>query len=193
MREKHRDRDRRLPAGGSFAFRAHVALVGPMGAGKTTVGRLMSEQLALAFLDTDERIEVLAGMSVGLIFERSGEAAFRAMERDLLEALPAEPPSVIAAGGGLTAQPGNPERLRAVARTVFLDASPVELLARLGEAARRERPMVKGSSDPEARLQELLEARRESYQRAADARIFTDGMAPMEIAARAIELLKEVP
>lgn len=53
--------------------------------------------------------------------------------------------------------------------------------------------MVKGSSDPEARLQELLEARRESYQRAADARIFTDGMAPMEIAARAIELLKEVP
>lgn len=192
MREKHRDRDRRLPAGGPFAFRAHVALVGPMGAGKTTVGRLMSIRLGMQFMDTDERIESRSGMAVARIFERHGEKAFRTMERRVLEGLAGERPVVIAAGGGLPAIPGNADRLRSVARTLFLDGSARELARRLGNSDLYARPMLRGGAGLEARLEELMNLRRACYERAADARLFTDGLRPEEIAALAVEILQGV-
>jgi shikimate kinase len=114
-----------------------------MGCGKSTVGALLARQLGWRFEDLDGRIEEHAGISVQAIFERLGEAAFRQMENEQMDAavgraLESREPTVIALGGGTYAQPGRAERLRAAAIPVIWLDSPVEvLLARCATMANR--------------------------------------------------------
>jgi shikimate kinase len=155
----------------------NLALVGFMGTGKSAVGRLAAQHLDFTFLDVDEWIENEVGKSIPEIFAQHGEAAFRQYERDAISALGARRETVIAAGGGLIADPSNLASLRAHALVVCLWASPETIWARV--RAQTHRPLLQ-APDPLARIRELLAQRAPAY-RLADAQILTDFRSPKEV------------
>ena len=143
-----------------------IWLVGMMGAGKSAVGARLALRLVVPFLDTDAEIERESGASVAELFEREGEAGFRAREQKAIQALLGRR-AVVALGGGALTVPGTRERLEAHGRLVYLRARPETLLARVGEGS--ERPLLRGL-DGEARkerLRALLARRAADYARAA--------------------------
>jgi shikimate kinase len=158
-----------------------VLLTGPMGAGKSRVGRALASVLGFRFVDTDAEVEKAAGMKIAEIFAREGEAAFRAREREVLEALPTRR-CVVALGGGAVVAPENRRVLAAKGRLVWLDARPETLASRVGNAV--ERPLLAGldRAGRIAKLAELRAARAEAYG-AASLRIETDQRSVDEICA----------
>jgi shikimate kinase len=155
-----------------------IALVGFMGAGKTTVGRMLAERLQLPFVDLDDRIGAREGRDIPAIFRESGEAYFRTVESECLQALLEEGASglILALGGGAFVQPNNAALLREFGfRTVFLDARVDELRQRCAEAG-ASRPLYSDAN----LFRQLYEARRGGYM-AADVRVDTDGMTPQQV------------
>ena len=142
-----------------------IFLVGMMGAGKSTVGPRLAARLGRAFVDTDHAVEERAGRTVARIFEEDGEAAFRRLEREAIEAAASER-AVVALGGGAMAQPGAPDWLAARGTVVWLKADAATLLARIGDASSR--PLLAGLA-PEAqraRLETLMAEREAAYAQA---------------------------
>lgn len=164
----------------------HFALVGLMGAGKTSVGRLLAPRLGLPFHDSDDTVANAAGMSVGELFAHQGEPAFRALERSALMRLLAGERSVIATGGGAVTEPETRQALRGRAFTIWLDATPSVLAARLADS--EERPLL-SDGDPEAVLDRLAEQRRPFYA-TADLRVGTDELDAAEVAELIIATLR---
>src|SRR5947207_704151 len=123
----------------------NLALIGFMGTGKTTVGRLCAAQLGYDFYDSDTVIEARAGCSIARFFAEHGEAAFRQREREVIAELAAMPGRVIAAGGGAALDPDNMGCLRATGLVVLLTASPEAILSRVGNA--QTRPLLAGAPD----------------------------------------------
>ncbi|MBW2416367.1 MAG: shikimate kinase [Deltaproteobacteria bacterium] len=166
-----------------------LLLTGPMGAGKTRVGRLLARRLDWPFVDTDERIEAVSGMRIPEIFAREGEAGFRSRERRVLSGLP-ERDSVVALGGGAVVSPENREILRGKGTLVWLDASAATLAARLsggngagsGSGAEDDRPLLAGLDPParEARLEQIRVERRAAYSE-APYRVATDGRSAEQV------------
>jgi shikimate kinase len=142
---------------------ANLYLVGFMGTGKTTVGRIVAQRLGYAPLDSDHEIERLRGKPVARIFAEEGEAVFRSLERDFIER--GHPPArtVVACGGGLVTSPGLLERLQEKGVVICLQASIETILART--AGHAHRPLL-NVENPEARLRELYEQREPVYRRA---------------------------
>ncbi len=162
--------------------RGHVFLIGPMGAGKSTIGRLLAERLSRPFLDMDDIIVARSGRSIPDIFACDGECAFRALEGQTLEALcRREEPAVIATGGGVVLAAPNRERIRRAGLAVWLDAPPEVVAARIAGDANR--PLIAGG-DALARARELDSRRRPLYAGAADFTVRTDACDPEEAAAR---------
>lgn len=157
-----------------------IALVGLMGSGKTAVARLLAARGALRVVDLDARLEQEEGATVAELFDRHGEAWFRARERALLERVLEAGVDVLACGGGVVLDPDSRRRLHERCRVVWLEVSPGEAARRVGEAAGT-RPLLAGAL-PEARLADLLEARRALYREVADASVATDGRTPAEVA-----------
>lgn len=142
----------------------HLVLIGPMGAGKTTIGRRLAQALGLPFVDLDERIVSDCGASIALIFDLEGEAGFREREhRALAEAL-AGPPMVLATGGGAILREDNRALMRAQGYVVHLDIEPARQWERLKRD--RSRPLLK-TADPRAKLAELKAARDPLYHAVA--------------------------
>ena len=140
-----------------------IALIGMMGAGKSTVGRRLAKRLDLPFVDADEEIEAAAGLSIAEIFERYGEAYFRDGERRVLARLIEGPPRVIAAGGGAFMDPGTRTLMLARCTAIWLDVE-VEILAeRVGR--RDHRPLLKNQA-PLTRLRDLAAVRNPIYAEA---------------------------
>jgi shikimate kinase len=154
----------------------NLALVGFMGTGKSSVGRLAAGTLHFTFIDTDELIENEVGQSVPEIFAKQGEAAFRKYERGVVQALASRRETVIATGGGLVADPSNLASLKTHALVVCLWAAPETIWERV--RAQSHRPLLQGP-DPQARIRELLEQRESAY-RQADVLINTDFRTPRE-------------
>lgn len=152
-----------------------IVLVGFMGAGKTTVGRLVAERLGVPFVDADAAIEEREGIRVPAIFERDGEAGFRRIEADVVERLLAGPEVVLALGGGALGSQTVREALSGH-RVVLLDVGLAEALTRVGGDPSR--PMV---SRPD--LPRLYSGRLQAYRDAAQVVVPVDGRTPAEVAA----------
>jgi len=158
----------------------HLVLVGLMGTGKSTVGRVLAQRLHRRLVDTDSAIEARTGRTVRQIFTADGEAAFRALETEVLvEALESSPPVVIAAAGGVVLAPANREALKkAPAKVVWLSADPSLLVGRVKTAGHR--PLL--DADPAGALSDMSAARQPLYREVADVMVSVDGRTPAEVA-----------
>lgn len=157
----------------------NLALVGFMGVGKSTVGRLVAEELRFRHVDTDELIEQQAGMKIGQIFEHCGEHAFREIESHLVDEMEKWSGTVISTGGGLIVQPGHLESLRRHAFIVCLWASPDTIYQRTQHQTHR--PLLQ-TGNPRERIRELL-AQREPFYKRADVLISTELRPARELAS----------
>jgi shikimate kinase len=155
----------------------NLALIGFMGTGKTSIGRLVAARLQFEFVDTDASIEARAGKSISRLFAEDGEALFRQQERAVVLELAARARVVIATGGGLGADPVNLESLRAHAWIVCLCASAELIWERTRHHDHR--PLLQGP-DALLRIRELL-ARREPFYRQADLLVSTEYRSAHEI------------
>ena len=156
----------------------NIALIGFMGTGKSSVGRLLAEQLHFTLVDTDERIEERAGKSISQIFADDGEAAFRNYERAIVEELLTLKRAIISTGGGLGANENNLASLKQHALVVCLWASPRIIWRRV--QTQTHRPLLQGT-DPKAKIRELL-AKREPFYRQADVLVNTEVRSLKEVA-----------
>jgi shikimate kinase len=150
----------------------NVFLVGPMGSGKSAVGRQLASRLGLAFLDSDAEVEALTGVDIPYIFEKEGEAGFRARERDVLDLLTARAGVLVATGGGAVLDPDTRVRLRSRGRVVYLRTSVNQQLARTRRSGHR--PLLR-TPDPLGTLERLMQARAPLYEETADLVVDTDG------------------
>ena len=147
----------------------HVVLVGPMGVGKTTVGRRLARELQRPFADADEQLELRAGRTIPVIFQDDGEQAFRRLESEVLaDLLGRADPLVLAAGGGVVIPPETRAVVGRRAFVVGLRASPGFLAARADPA---HRPLLAGDPDPAATLGRLVTTRAPLYAEVADATV----------------------
>ncbi|MBW3580623.1 MAG: shikimate kinase [Actinobacteria bacterium] len=165
----------------------HLVLVGMMGSGKTSVGRLVARRLGRAFLDSDEQIEARTGRTVREIFEVDGEATFRALEADVLaDALARPEAAVIAAAGGVVLDADNRRRLRDQATVVWLRADPEVLAARVRSGDHR--PLL--THDPLAVLERMETARGPLYREVADHVVDTGGAPVDELVESVLEVAR---
>ena len=156
----------------------NIILVGFMGTGKTTVGKLLARQLKRRFIDMDPTIEERAGKSIGRIFEEDGEPRFREMERDLVRELAAKTGLVIAAGGGLVLNPDNTGDFSQSGKIICLLASEDDVLRRV--AGSTARPLLE-NGEKKQRIRDLMEKRRPLYE-TIPRRVNTSGLTPQEVA-----------
>jgi shikimate kinase len=143
----------------------NLILVGMMGAGKTTVGRLLARRLKRPFFDSDDVIEQRCGVSIPVIFEIEGEAGFRLRERQVIAELCGLHGAVIATGGGAVVAPENRGAISGGGTVVYLHARPGSLWYRVRQD--RNRPLL-ATADPQKRLEELYDQRDPLYREVAD-------------------------
>jgi shikimate kinase len=160
----------------------NLALIGFMGTGKSSVGRLAANLMHFTYLDTDQVIEARAGKTITAIFEQDGEPAFRDWERRVVEELTTRTKTVISTGGGLPVQTGNLESLKSHALVVCLWASPDTIYERVRDHGHR--PLLK-DPEPKEKIQALLAAR-EPFYRAADVLVNTEMRSVREVAMQVI-------
>jgi len=148
-------------------------LTGPMGAGKSTIGRQLAKQLRLPFHDSDHEIESRTGVDIPLIFELEGEAGFRKRETTVIDELTRLPNIVLATGGGAVMDPDNRQHLKTRGRVIYLHTSVNHQLKRTRKD--RNRPLLQ-TGNPRDKLEELMSIRDPLYREIASIIIDTDGM-----------------
>lgn len=165
----------------------NIFIVGPMGSGKSTVGKIISDELFLTFHDTDEEIENRTGASIDWIFDLEGEEGFRKREAKILDELAQLNSIVLSTGGGIILSEENRDTLSSRG-TVFYLATPISVqLERTSKD--KDRPLLK-NGDPEAILKELHETREKLYESVADYVVDTESLTSQEVAAEIIKLVK---
>lgn len=150
----------------------NVFLVGPMGAGKSAVGRQLARKLHLEFIDSDDEIESRTGVDIPFIFEKEGEEGFRKRESRVIDELTRRDGVVLATGGGAVIDPANRNHLGARGFVIYLYTSVQQQLSRTQRG--RQRPLL-DSGDPEEILRALMEEREPWYREIADMVVETDG------------------
>lgn len=167
----------------------HVVLVGLMATGKTTVGRIVADELDRPLHDSDQQVESRTGRTVRDIWRTDGEDAFRELEAEALaDALDAPEPSVIAAAGGVVLAERNRRRLKqADVEVVWLRASVDTLLDRVRAADDTHRPLL--DDDPAGKLEAMARDRGAFYDDVADVVFDVDGCSPAEVAAQIVRHL----
>lgn len=163
-----------------------VFLVGFMGSGKSTVGRLVADRLGLPFTDLDAAVESATGMTVSELFTERGEPGFREVEHEELGRLVSSDPAVVACGGGVILDDRNRVLLHMLGRVVYLRVTAEEALARVGSAEGR--PLLAGP-DPLESGRTLLAARERLYEAVADLVVDTGGKAPSGVAEEVVAAL----
>lgn len=167
-------------------MKKHVVLIGLPGSGKTTVGRLVANQLHAGFVDIDSILIRKEGKPIAMIFAEKGEGAFREMERKEMEAALAQQPAIVAPGGGWAAQPGALEAARAAGYIIYLKAHPETATARAVPSGTR--PVLMGG-DSGAQMHELLKAR-EPFYKTADATVETERKTADQVAGEVLQLAR---
>jgi shikimate kinase len=163
-----------------------IFLIGPMGAGKTTVGKTLANQLGMVFADSDQEIQDRTGVDIPTIFEYEGEEGFRDREQQAIDDLTQLDQRVLATGGGAVLRPGNRQHLSARGIVVFLDCSPEQQFERTYRD--RKRPLIQ-TDDPLTRLRELMAEREPLYRETADYVVSTEGRSATAVAKDIIDLV----
>ena len=162
-------------------FPGNFYLVGLMGAGKTSVGRVLAKRLHKTFLDSDHEIESRTGVRIPVIFEIEGEAGFRRRESAVIQELVAQQDIVLATGGGVVLDPDNRHALHETGTLSYLRAAPTELWLRTRHD--RNRPLLR-TADPLARLEELHRERDPLYRETAHLIVDTGNQAIRNLVGR---------
>ena len=161
-------------------------LTGPMGAGKSTIGRQLAKQLRLPFHDSDHEIESRTGVDIPLIFELEGEAGFRKRETTVIDELTRLPNIVLATGGGAVMDPDNRQHLKTRGRVIYLHTSVNHQLKRTRKDGNR--PLLQ-TGNPRDKLEELMSIRDPLYREIASIIIDTDGMRVRDVVKIIIQRL----
>jgi len=151
-------------------FSGNVFLVGPMGVGKTTIGRVLAEQLGLEFFDSDKEIEISTGADIPWIFDVEGESGFRVRESKMIDQLSLKQNIVLATGGGVVGEQQNCEWLKSRGTVVYLRAPISQQVERTSRD--KNRPLLK-TPNPEQKIRELMEIREPLYQGVSDIEVDT--------------------
>ena len=150
----------------------NVFLIGPMGSGKSAVGRHLARLLKFTFHDSDADIEAKTGVDIAFIFEKEGEAGFRQREEEAIERLTRLEGVIVATGGGAVILPENRRALAGRGTVVYLETSVSQQLERTRHG--RHRPLL-NDTDPKVKLGELMRQRAALYAEIADLTVSTDG------------------
>ncbi|MDY6948097.1 MAG: shikimate kinase AroK [Pseudomonadota bacterium] len=168
---------------------ANVFLIGPMGSGKTAVGKQLARLLHLQFHDSDAEIELRTGVDIPFIFEKEGESGFREREREVIDSLTRLQDVIIATGGGAVLLPQNREYLASRGRVVYLQTGIEQQLERTRHG--RQRPLLY-TDDPESKLRELMSLRAPLYESIAAVVVSTDGRQVRAVADEVVQRLQEL-
>lgn len=160
-----------------------IVLIGFMGTGKSSVGRLLAARMKLPRYDTDEMVSARFGLKIAEIFERFGEAEFRAAETEAIEQIP-QGPAIVVTGGGIVLRAENVKRLRALGWIVGLSANEATLFQRVSRRATR--PLLK-TENPRATLSVMLRTREPLYRESADCVIETSDLSHEEVADAVVQ------
>ena len=165
----------------------NIFIVGPMGSGKSTVGKIISDELFLNFFDTDDEIESRTGASIDWIFDLEGEEGFRKRESSILEEMVKQNSIVLSTGGGIILSDSNREMLSSRG-TVFYLSTPISVqLERTSKD--KDRPLLK-NGDPEEILTRLQKERKDLYESVSDHVIETEIKSSQEVASEIINFVK---
>jgi shikimate kinase len=165
----------------------NIILIGFMGVGKSTVGRLLASELALSLLDTDQLIEQTEARAISEIFRTDGEEHFRGLETEVLETLQDYDNFVLSTGGGIVLKEENVALLKTMGPIILLTADPAVIYERIKNETHR--PLLE-TADPQAEITRILERRRPFYARAAEHTVDTSQAAPGEAAKEIITWLR---
>jgi len=168
--------------------KSNIFLIGPMGSGKTAVGKHLARALHCTFKDSDAEIESRTGVDIPFIFEKEGEMGFRVREREVIEQLTRLDNIVLATGGGAVLDPDNRRVLAGRGCVVYLKTSVFQQIERTRHS--RNRPLL-FDTDPQQRLDALMVEREPLYAEIADITISTDGRRVQAVAEDVHRLLKD--
>ena len=164
----------------------NVFLIGPMGAGKSAVGRQLARMLHMTFVDSDDEVESRTGVDIAFVFEKEGEEGFRKREAKAIDDLSSMDGVVLATGGGAVMDPQNRSHLGARGFVVYLHTTVAQQLARTEKG--RERPLLE-NGDREKILEELFTLRDPLYREVADLVVDTDGRRVNAVASEIVDKL----
>ena len=165
----------------------NIFIVGPMGSGKSTVGKIISDELFLDFFDTDDEIETRTGASIDWIFDLEGESGFRKRESEMLDKMVKRNSIVLSTGGGIVLESSNRELLSSRG-TVFYLSTPISVQVER-TAKDKDRPLLK-NGEPEKILSKLHDERKEFYKSVSDHIVETENKSSQEVASEIIKLVK---
>lgn len=163
-------------------------LVGPMGAGKSTIGRQLARALHRTFIDSDREIEKRTGADIPLIFDLEGETGFRQREISVIDDLSQLADIVLATGGGAVTQPENRQHLASRGTVIYLHTTVDQQLSRTHRD--RNRPLLQ-TENPRAKLESLMAEREPLYREIADIVVNTDGRSVKDVVHQITDWLKE--
>jgi shikimate kinase len=160
-------------------MKSNIALIGFMGVGKSSVGKLLAERLKMKFKEMDSLIQEYAGKSIDEIFKSQGENGFRKIESEVTAKISGNHKTVISCGGGVVLNPSNIEHLKTNSLIVYLQAKPSTILQRL-QQSKEVRPLL-AVEDPAKTVDDLMRSRRPLYEQASDIIIDTSNRTPEDV------------
>ena len=166
----------------------NIIFVGPMGAGKTTIGKQLARQLGRSFYDSDRVIEEHTGANIPLIFEMEGEEGFRRREKAAIAELTQKQNIVLATGGGVILDPENRDQITRQGFVIYLSAPLEHLFNRTSKD--KNRPLLQ-TENPRQKLEEILSIRDPLYREVADVVIETDGSPARNVVKKLLALITE--
>jgi shikimate kinase len=168
----------------------NIFLIGPMGAGKSTIGRRLAKALQKTFYDSDHEIERSTGVDIPLIFELEGEPGFRKREKKIIDQLSIQNNIVLATGGGAILAPENRKNLASRGMVIYLSTSIQQQFSRTHRD--QNRPLLQ-TNEPEQRLRELMETRDPLYREIAEVIVDTDGRSVFMVTNEILKILGMPP